>query len=436
MGEKITEKSQIELDFFAAVPQPVTAPISEEKLVDWRTKVPSVSQVTRRIRGHIENSFFDVWVKGEISNFKRAPSGHAYFILKDATAQLRSVMFRSQLSKIKFEIKDGMEILLHGKITVYEARGEYQMDCDTMEPVGVGALQLAFEQLKQKLFKEGLFDPQHKKKLPFLPKRIGIITSATGAAVKDILKVLVRRYPNRDILVIPTSVQGEKATSEIVAALQTAQRWNEINIDRALDVIILGRGGGSIEDLWCFNEEAVARAVHRCTIPIISAVGHEIDTTICDFVADVRAPTPSAAAEMVIPTKDELIQLVEHQTIRLGHLMERRLQQLRLHLGHLSQRLMDPRQKIKKLHKDFVDLQARLWSTLKTQILFSRRRAENAIQLLNSLSPLQVIGRGYSLTQSNNGAIVRSLKEVKPGDVLQTRVADGTILSRVEKPTA
>lgn len=233
------------------------------ELSDWRTKVPSVSQLTRRLRGHIENAFFDVWVKGEISNLKKPSSGHLYFNLKDTHAQLRAVMFRNAFSKLKFDLKDGMEILLHGTLTIYEARGDYQIVADSTEPVGVGALQMAFEQLKQKLQAEGLFDPKHKKPLPTLPTRIGIITSPTGAAVKDILNVLQRRFSNREIFILPTNVQGEKAAPEIVAAIQNAQDWNHSHPDRAIEVLIIGRGGGSLEDLWPFNEEIVARAILR-----------------------------------------------------------------------------------------------------------------------------------------------------------------------------
>ena len=398
---------------------------------DWRAEVPTVSALTRRIRGHVENAFFDVWVRGEISNFRKPSSGHAYFILKDDTSQLRAVMFRGQLSKLKFDVADGMEILLHGTITVYEARGEYQIVCDNIEPVGVGALQLAFEQLKQKLHKEGLFEAIHKKPLPYLPRRIGIITSPTGAAVRDILKVLHRRFPDRDTLVIGASVQGDKAAFEIVRAIETAERWNLQTPARAIDVLIIGRGGGSMEDMWCFNEEIVARAIFKCPIPIISAVGHEIDFTIADFVADLRAPTPSAAAEIVVPRKEELTATVDQGEYRLKMAMRKRLEQLRLHVGHLSNRVVDPRQRIKKLHESFSIAYRRLVDRMETNLLLARRRVESNMQLLNSLSPLQVIGRGYSLTRKEDGTILRSAADATPGLKLQTRVADGIILSEV-----
>lgn len=409
----------------------LTLPLEAMPAKDWRADIPTVSQLNRRIRGHIEGTFFDLWVRGEISNFRKPGSGHAYFCVKDATSQLRAVMFRNQLSKVKFEMKDGMEVLLHGSVTVYEARGEYQMVADLIEPVGVGALQLAFEQLKAKLHKEGLFDAQHKKKLPHLPKRIGLVTSSTGAAVKDILKVLSRRYPDRQVFIIPALVQGEKAPLEICKAIGWAERWNAEQPDRAIDVLIVGRGGGSLEDLFCFNDESVARAIHRCAIPIISAVGHEIDVTIADFVADVRAPTPSAAAEIVVPRKDELQRLVEHQTVRLQSRMLKQLEQMKLHVGHLSRRLVSPQQKIKKLLENFQTALNRLITAMNTRCSFARRRLESRVDLLNSLSPLQVITRGYSLTRKEDGSIVRSIELVKKGQTLRTRVTDGILVSEV-----
>lgn len=408
---------------------PVDAPLPEP--VDWRAQVPTVSQLTRRIRGHIENTFFDVWVKGEISNFRKPVSGHAYFLMKDATAQLKAVMFRGALSKLKFQLKDGMEVLLHGTISVYEARGEYQLVADTMEPVGVGALQLAFEQLKQKLAKEGLFDPKAKKKLPFLPKRIAMVTSATGAAVRDVLKVLDRRYPNLEFFVIPANVQGEKAAPDIVAGIQRAERWNAENPDRPIDVLIVGRGGGSLEDLWPFNEEIVARAIFACQIPIISAVGHEIDFTISDFVADLRAPTPSAAAEIVIPRFEDLSSQVTLQRNRLNIAMKKSLQQVRLHVSHLSGRLLDPRQMIRNMKENFRILTHKLLIAMQTNARFSRKRWESLTQMLNSLSPLQVIARGYTITQTTDGKIIRTPKDTKVGDEITTRVTDGNIRSQV-----
>jgi exodeoxyribonuclease VII large subunit len=427
--EKTVEPvNQMQLPWDAPVENPAPQP---EPQVDWRTQVPTVSQLTRRLRGHIENTFFDVWVRGEVSNFKKNVSGHAYFCIKDATAQINVVLFRPQMAKIKFDIKDGTELLAHGKVTIYELRGNYQLVCDTLEPVGVGALQLAFQQLKERLQKEGLFDQSKKKPLPSLPRRIGIITSATGAAVRDILKVLSRRYPNLEILIIPASVQGDKACGEICAALDMAERWNKERPERTVEALIVGRGGGSLEDMWCFNEEPVARAIHKCSIPTISAVGHEIDFTIADFVADVRAPTPSAAAEMIVPRKDELIQRVEFQTQRLHRAIEKQLEQLRLHLSHLSRRLVDPREQIRKLKENLERSIARMKTAMTNRCLMSRKHLQGAAQMLQMLSPLQVIGRGYSITQTETGEIIRDAEQVKPGERIRTQIAHGFIHSEV-----
>jgi len=403
--------------------------------VDWRTQVPSVSDLTRRIRGQLESTFGDVWVKGEISNFKKPNSGHAYFSLKDSSAQIRVVLFRGHLSKFKFQLQDGLEILLHGKVAVYEPRGEYQIIADAVEPVGVGALQLAFEQLKMKLAKEGLFDPRHKKPIPRLPQTIGVITSPTGAAVKDILKVLLRRFPNRHVLIIPASVQGEKAAPEIVKALSIAEEWNaELTKNtgkKPIDVLILGRGGGSLEDLWPFNEEIVARAIYDCSIPVVSAVGHEVDITISDYVADLRAPTPSAAAELVVPVKEEWIRSIHILSQRAFNNLRRTLEQMRLHLGHLSNRLVDPRQKLKLLKEQFRQKQEALFKTFKTRVQFSRKKWETLCQVLHTLSPLQTLARGFSLTSDEEGKIITSVTQVKKGLKIQTQVSDGFITSQV-----
>lgn len=401
------------------------------EFTDWKNKVPSVSQLTRRIRGHIENAFFDVWVKGEISNFKKASSGHCYFNLKDANAQLRAVMFKGAISKLKFELKDGLEILLHGTVTIYEARGEYQLVSDTAEPLGTGALQLAFDQLKKKLQSEGLFDTKFKKPLPHLPKRIGVITSPTGAVIKDILNVIGRRFREREVLILPTSVQGEKAAPEIVSALNSAVEWNSTHPDRKIEVLIVGRGGGSLEDLWPFNEEIVARAIFDCPIPIISAVGHETDVTICDFVADLRAPTPSAAAELVIPRKEDLSQLVTIQKTRLTSLFKKHLLQTRLHLGHLSNRLIDPRERIRHMKEKFQVLEQKLSSQFQNRLKLLRKRLENNIQMLHSLSPLKVLGRGYSLTRTAEKKIIHSINEVAPGQIIVTQLHDGELFSEI-----
>jgi len=403
----------------------------EAPQADWRQSVPSVSDLTRRIRGLLENGFGDVWVRGEISNFRKPVSGHAYFVLKDSGAQIRAVVFRGSLSKLKFNLTDGMEVLLHGKVAVYEPRGEYQIIGDTLEPVGIGALQLAFEQLKMKLAKEGLFDPKHKKPIPKLPKRIGIVTSPTGAAVKDILKVLSRRFPNRHILIIPANVQGEKAAGEIAAGIGLAQKWNTAHLETPIDVLIVGRGGGSIEDLWPFNEEIVARAIYQCPIPIISAVGHEIDVTIADFVADLRAPTPSAAAELCVPLKEELHSLVKTQTQRLSVHFRKTLEHTRLHVSHLTSRLIDPRERIRLLREKFVALEGTLSKSFRMRLTLLKKHLQSQMQMLHSLSPLQILSRGFSLTSSETGQILRSISHVKAGQKITTRLGDGEFVSEV-----
>ncbi|MEK7359226.1 MAG: exodeoxyribonuclease VII large subunit, partial [Planctomycetota bacterium] len=264
------------------------------------SKVLTITELTRRIRGSIEQEFFNIWVVGEVSNFKRATSGHVYLTLKDSGAQLQAVIFKSLASRLKFEVKDGMQIVAFGSITVYDARGQYQLIVENVEPKGIGALQLAFLQLKERLEKEGLFDPCHKKPLPLLPKTIAIVTSPTGAAIRDILNVINRRFARVKILIYPVKVQGEGA------ALEISQAINDLNNIPDIDVMIVGRGGGSLEDLWAFNEEVVARSIYASKIPVISAVGHEINVTISDLVADKRALTPTEAGELVVPHYNQL----------------------------------------------------------------------------------------------------------------------------------
>src|SRR5512136_2779310 len=264
-------------------------------------RILTVSRLTALIRSTLEENFEHVWVEGEVSNLSTPSSGHLYFTLKDAGAQLRCVMFKGAVRNLRFRLKDGMGLILRGRITVYEQRGDYQLIAEYAEPLGIGALQLAFEQLKERLVREGLFDESRKKPLPVLPQRIGVVTSPTGAAIHDILTVVNRRFANVQILIVPVRVQGDGAAAEIAAAIDDVNRYG------AVDVMIVGRGGGSLEDLWAFNEEAVARAIARSRIPVISAVGHETDYTIADFAADLRAPTPSAAAELAVKDRDELV---------------------------------------------------------------------------------------------------------------------------------
>ena len=292
--------------------------------------VYSVSELTKFIRVIIEDSFPGVWVEGEISNFILHTSGHMYFSLKDATSVLKCAMFKRANEKLKFSLKNGMKVIVFGSISVYEARGDYQLIAEEIEPKGIGALQLQFQQLKEKLAKEGLFDEKYKVPIPFLPNRIGVVTSPTGAAIRDILNIARRRFQNVEIIINPVKVQGAEAKDEIASAIRL---FNEL---KNIDVMIVGRGGGSLEDLWPFNEEVVARAIFESEIPVISAVGHEIDFTISDFVADFRASTPSAAAELVIPRKEDLLNLINTATTRLNNAMSGTIDTLKESLRRLQ----------------------------------------------------------------------------------------------------
>lgn len=435
-------------------------------------RVLSVSQLTALIRGVLEENFDRVWVEGEISNLAQPQSGHLYFTLKDAGAQLRCVMFRGAARAVRFEPKDGMRVLVRGRLTLFEPRGEYQMVAEYLEPQGVGALQLAFIQLKEKLAREGLFDQRHKKPLPRLPKRIGVVTSPTGAAIQDILTVLSRRFANLELLIAPTRVQGEGAAQEVAQAIDDLNRYG------ALDVIIVGRGGGSLEDLWAFNEEVVARAIHRSLLPVISAVGHEVDFTIADFVADLRAPTPSAAAELVIQSKAELLAELESLTHRLDQVMERGLEKRRAQLNSLSRAVQDPTRFLGHQLQRVDHLQARVLREAellltrraeRLQVLTNRLARQNpALQLetgrerletltlrlrhalqrrglaaaealrfacgkLHAVSPLSTLSRGYSIVQKlPERAVVRQSSQLHLGDRLLIRFAAGGATCRVE----
>ncbi|MFH1757236.1 MAG: exodeoxyribonuclease VII large subunit, partial [Pseudomonadota bacterium] len=318
----------------------------------------TVSKLTLEIKTLLEHNFEYLWLEGEISNLRLPSSGHLYFTLKDEFAQIRGVMFKLQNRILKFEPVDGLQVSCYGRLSVYEPRGEYQIIIDYMEPKGLGALQLAFEQLKEKLSNEGIFDPGHKKPLPHLPGKIGIVTSSTGAAIRDILQIIDRRFANVAILLYPVRVQGPGAAQEIAHAIAELSQWPQI------DVIIVGRGGGSLEDLWAFNEEVVARAIFHSRVPIISAVGHEIDFTIADFVADLRAPTPSAAAELVVRNKVELVQSLKNLGDRLAHAGRAFTESKRERLQSLLHRLADPRKKLADQRLRLDDLFFRLASII------------------------------------------------------------------------
>ena len=367
----------------------------------------SVSELTTGIKVILEDSFPNIWVEGEISNFKSPSSGHFYFTLKDDRSELKCVFFKSNNEKIKFGIKDGMQAICSGRISVYEKQGLYQLYVTKMEPKGIGALQLAFEQLKEKLFKEGFFDESHKIPIPALPDRIGIVTSSTGAALRDILHVLKKKFSNVEIVINPVKVQGEGAKDEIAEAIEDFNRLNNV------DVMIVGRGGGSLEDLWAFNEEVVARAIYNSKVPIISAVGHEIDWTISDFVADLRAPTPSVAAELVIAKKSELIETLDN--------IEKSLKAFPLDMvKEHEQRLDDIEEALSLRFVHYIELKEGDFKLLSGKI--------------EMLSPLGILGRGYSVTFKLPGRkIVRSIESVKKGDLLETRVSKGSFKSRVEQ---
>lgn len=391
-------------------------------------RVYSVSELTRDIKTFLEARYPAVWVEGEISNYRVSPSGHAYFTLKDAFCQISAALFRSQLLRVSVPLKDGMQVLVWGSLGVYERRGEYQIVVSKIEQKGLGSLQIAFEQLKRKLFEEGLFAPEHKKRLPVLPRRIGVVTSPTGAAIRDILNVLNRRFSNLHIILKPARVQGEEAATEIVSAL------TDLNRLRNVDVIILGRGGGSLEDLWPFNEEIVARAIYASEIPIISAVGHEIDWTISDFVADVRAPTPSAAAEMVIGRKEEMAERIRYLRDRLVHEASAAFSECRrrLELARRSYVFREPASLIKQYEQQVDDWLSKMLLHGGHRLQIWDQRLGALRSRLEALNPTRVLGRGYSITLNRvDGNVISDVRQAAIGGEIETLVTDGSFLSRV-----
>jgi exodeoxyribonuclease VII large subunit len=440
------------------------------------TKVLTVAELTRAIRSTLETKFGAVWVQGEISNYKLHPSGHQYFTLRDARAQIACVIFRNTMAPLRQPLVDGAQVQLYGNVSVFEARGQYQLSVQILQPRGLGLLQAKFEALKRKLEAEGLFDPARKRVLPKFPRRIGIVTSASGAAIRDLLNVLRRRAPWLQILINPVRVQGTGAAEEIAVAIRELATPNENWLP--LDLIVVARGGGSIEDLWAFNEEIVARTIVDVGVPIVSAIGHEIDFTICDFVADLRAPTPSAAAELVVPDIIDLRRRVDvlassldkclrnflaHQQTRLRFLSERTLarellkrmrdaqqafdlarESLHRHVAHkiddyrrgfvhiasaLQARRPARELTIKRNH--FADLQRRFAALPLRFLEDAKQRFGRMEGILRVLGPDATLRRGYSITRDKNGRIVRSIARVKRGIRLRTRVTDGDIESEV-----
>ncbi|MCG8051553.1 MAG: exodeoxyribonuclease VII large subunit [Candidatus Thiodiazotropha endolucinida] len=435
----------------------------------------SVSRLVRETRAILEASFPLLWVSGEISNLAQPASGHIYFSLKDEAAQVRCAMFRMKRQRLRFQPENGQQVLIRAKVSLYEARGEFQLIAEHMEPAGEGALRFAFEQLKQKLAAEGLFDTEQKKPIPVPPKQLGLITSPSGAAVRDLLSVLKRRFPALPVIIYPVQVQGEDAARQIVQMLKLAERRQEC------DLLILSRGGGSLEDLQAFNEEQVARAIHQLSIPVVTGIGHEIDFTIADFVADRRAATPSAAAELVTPDQLEWQQRLHAVTRRLKQNQQQRLQQLQQHFSALLKRLQiqhpkrrlqqqaqrldelsdrlsrqfhfnllqkhqridrlhtrlarqTPEQRLKRLMQQTTSLEQRLHRAVTQRLNREQTRFTQLGRDLHNLSPLNTLGRGYAIVSSpTTHAIITDVAEVEPGDELQARLHKGSLICQVVK---
>ncbi len=391
----------------------------------------SVTQVNLYIKEVIsrDDILSDVLVKGELSNFKAHSSGHMYMSLKDESGVMRAVMFRSAAGKLNFKPQNGMKVIARGRVSVYERDGQYQLYIDDMQQDGQGDLYAAFEQLKIKLSEEGLFDAAHKKPLPKYPKRVGVVTAPTGAAIRDIINVLTRRFSFADIILYPVLVQGENSAESIVSAIEY------FNAAKLADVLIVGRGGGSIEDLWSFNEEIVARAIYKSEIPIVSAVGHEIDFTISDFVADLRAPTPSAAAELVVPSQTELIEKFNNVYTRIFRQAMRGLENRRLRVNACSDRpiFKNPIRKIDDNRQRLDSVTYMMDAAYKNAAGEKKRLLAECAARLDGLSPLGTLGRGYALASDEKGKLVRSVEQVKAGDGLVVKVADGDIYTNVVK---
>lgn len=390
-------------------------------------KILSVSELNREVKNLLERKYNSVWVEAEISNLKKHTSGHIYLTLKDESAQICAVYFSRYNRGLKFQIKDGLKVLVLGKISLYEARGQYQFYIEAMEPKGLGALQLAFAQLKEKLYREGLFDPARKKPIPLFPETVGIVTSPTGAAIKDILNVVNRRFKAARVLIYPVKVQGEGAAQEIAHAVR------EMNKLAKADVLIVGRGGGSLEDLWAFNEEIVARAVYESKIPIISAVGHEIDWTICDWAADLRAPTPSAAAELVVQNREDVERRFQDLEMEILKAVRTIIRQAAIKLKGLesSYALRQPLSLVQQHYQRTDDLTRQLSSCGRALLSEKSHSFRRLVGQLEALSPLAILERGYSLTKDGSGKLLKEARAVKEGDVLTTLLMKGSIKSKV-----
>ena len=393
-------------------------------------EVYSPSALTRFVRDLLEDVLPLIWIEGELSNCSRPASGHLYFTLKDSGAQVRCAMFKPRSTWLRFKPGDGMRVLARARVSLYEARGEFQLIVDSLEEAGEGALQRAFEQLKAKLAAEGLFDTDRKRPIPKMPLRIGVITSPSGAAIRDVLSVIARRFPLAEIEILPVPVQGKEAPTAIVAMLGAASAACRH------DVLLLTRGGGSLEDLWAFNDEAVARAIHASAIPVVSAIGHEIDFTIADFAADLRAPTPSAAAELLVPDAAEIARGFARHRQRIEQLLRRGLETRAQRLDHLLARInaQRPQMRLARADERLHMLHRRLADRARGGIERRASRLGELVRTLHAVSPLATLDRGYAiLFEHESGGVVRSVTQATPGAQLRARVADGEINLRVEQ---
>ncbi len=395
------------------------------------SKIYAVSEINQMIKEVFESipQFGNLCIRGEISNYKLYPSGHHYFTLKDAEGAIKCVMFRSQASRLRFRPENGMKVLAVGRISVFPRDGAYQLYCDSLTPDGVGDLHVAFEQLKEKLWREGLFEESHKKALPEYPGSIALVTSSSGAAVHDMIRILRRRYPPAQVKLLPVRVQGTEAPPEIVGAIRYANRY------RVADVMIVGRGGGSIEDLWAFNDERVVRAIYESEIPVISAVGHEPDVTISDFVADVRAATPSHAAEIAVPDRTDLLQRLQGYKLQMLRAENRKLDKFQAGLNLLASRrvLTDPQAVIDDKEMLLGQMQKDLYYLASSMMSTPRNKLATLAASLDALSPLKVLGRGYAFLENESGEILRKVEDVSAGERIFAKLSDGQLTCTVEK---
>lgn len=400
-------------------------------LAEGGRRLLTVKELTRYVKGLLDADplLRSVWVQGEISNFKWHHSGHIYFTLKDETSQVKVVMFRSYANRLRFRPENGMQVIVQGNVTVYERDGVYQLYAAAMEPFGLGALHLEFEQLKRRLAAEGLFDDALKRPLPRLPRAVGLVTAPTGAAIRDMITVSCRRFPGVRLVLAPALVQGPGAAESLIRALGLVARVPEV------DVVIIGRGGGSLEDLWAFNDERLARAIRACPVPVVSAVGHETDFTIADFAADLRAPTPSAAAELVVPSRSELQGVVDGLRIRLATAARRAVERRRIRLRSLAERpvLQRPEGRLQQDRQRLDDLARRL-EYLGGSLLAARRRELGGLAgRLEALSPLAVLARGYAIARTGDGRVVKEAASLRVGDRLDVLLHKGSVRCQVEE---